>query len=241
MTHRTRGISLLQLIEELRPYLIGWRGYFGFCQTPRVLANLGRGSAEDYARIFGGSGRTGTTASMNCAVVAYPSSMRRSPPVRRPVSGACPGVYRATAATGAANHLDLLADRLCPERPVSAHLARCRAPRRRSGIHPLRPISARLRRDHRSILPSHSNSALEVDRSRPFAVIRTGMSRNRMGFWLVSDRFLLPIEHSRLARRTSLASARHAGAGGARSRAINERMSANICRDTATSAIWKVT
>jgi RNA-directed DNA polymerase len=40
MTRRTRGISLQQLIEDLRPYLIGWRGYFGFCQTPRVLTNL---------------------------------------------------------------------------------------------------------------------------------------------------------------------------------------------------------
>jgi RNA-directed DNA polymerase len=40
MTRRTRGISLPQLTEELRPYLIGWRGYFGFCQTPRVLTNL---------------------------------------------------------------------------------------------------------------------------------------------------------------------------------------------------------
>jgi len=40
MTRRTRGISLPQLVEELRPYLIGWRGYFGFCQTPRVLTNL---------------------------------------------------------------------------------------------------------------------------------------------------------------------------------------------------------
>src|SRR5271163_4877993 len=40
MTRRTRGISLSQLIEELTPYLIGWRGYFGFCQTPRVLTNL---------------------------------------------------------------------------------------------------------------------------------------------------------------------------------------------------------
>jgi len=28
------------LIEELTPYLRGWRGYFGFCQTPRVLTNL---------------------------------------------------------------------------------------------------------------------------------------------------------------------------------------------------------
>src|SRR6516225_10943575 len=34
--------------------------------------------------------------------------------------------------------------------------------------------------------------------------------------------------------------AAHAGVGGARSRAISDRMSANICRDTATSAIWNV-
>src|SRR5258705_5868467 len=40
MTRRTRGISLSQVIEELTPYLRGWRGYFGFCQTPRVLTNL---------------------------------------------------------------------------------------------------------------------------------------------------------------------------------------------------------
>jgi RNA-directed DNA polymerase len=40
MTRRTRGVSLPQLIKELKPYLIGWRGYFGFCQTPRVLTNL---------------------------------------------------------------------------------------------------------------------------------------------------------------------------------------------------------
>ena len=39
-TCRTRGLSLTQIIEELSPYLLGWRGYFGFCQTPRVLANL---------------------------------------------------------------------------------------------------------------------------------------------------------------------------------------------------------
>jgi RNA-directed DNA polymerase len=40
MTRRTRGISLSQVVEELTPYLIGWRGYFGFCETPRVLTNL---------------------------------------------------------------------------------------------------------------------------------------------------------------------------------------------------------
>ena len=40
ITCRTRGRSLPQVVEELGPYLIGWRGYFGFCQTPRVLTNL---------------------------------------------------------------------------------------------------------------------------------------------------------------------------------------------------------
>jgi RNA-directed DNA polymerase len=40
MTRRTRGISLPRVIEELTPYLIGWRGYFGFCQTPRELTKL---------------------------------------------------------------------------------------------------------------------------------------------------------------------------------------------------------
>jgi RNA-directed DNA polymerase len=40
MTRRTLGKSLPQVVEDLRPYLIGWRSYFGFCQTPRVLAHL---------------------------------------------------------------------------------------------------------------------------------------------------------------------------------------------------------
>src|SRR4051794_16954608 len=34
-TCRTRGLSLTQIVEELARYLIGWRRYFGFCQTPR--------------------------------------------------------------------------------------------------------------------------------------------------------------------------------------------------------------
>jgi hypothetical protein len=40
MTGRTRGLGLSQIVEELTPYLVGWGGYFGFCQTPRVLTNL---------------------------------------------------------------------------------------------------------------------------------------------------------------------------------------------------------
>ena len=40
LTPRTRGVSLPELTEPLGRYLLGWRGYFGFCQTPRVLSNL---------------------------------------------------------------------------------------------------------------------------------------------------------------------------------------------------------
>jgi RNA-directed DNA polymerase len=40
LTRRTRGASLPQIVKELSVYLIGWRGYFGFCQTPSVLRSL---------------------------------------------------------------------------------------------------------------------------------------------------------------------------------------------------------
>jgi RNA-directed DNA polymerase len=40
LTRRTRGRSLVQIVKELSVYLIGWRGYFGFCQTPSVLRKL---------------------------------------------------------------------------------------------------------------------------------------------------------------------------------------------------------
>ena len=40
LTRRTTGASLQQIVEELSRYLIGWRGYFGICQTPSVLQSL---------------------------------------------------------------------------------------------------------------------------------------------------------------------------------------------------------
>jgi RNA-directed DNA polymerase len=42
LTRRTRGASLGQIVKELATYLRGWRGYFGFCQTPSVLRDLDR-------------------------------------------------------------------------------------------------------------------------------------------------------------------------------------------------------
>ena len=40
LTGRTRGISIEQMTKELASYLRGWRSYFGFCETPTVLASL---------------------------------------------------------------------------------------------------------------------------------------------------------------------------------------------------------
>ena len=40
LTMRTRGASLAQIVKELSRYLNGWRGYFGFCETPSVLSRL---------------------------------------------------------------------------------------------------------------------------------------------------------------------------------------------------------
>lgn len=40
ITTRTRGRSLRMIIEELRNYLNGWRGYFGFAEAQSVFKEL---------------------------------------------------------------------------------------------------------------------------------------------------------------------------------------------------------
>ncbi len=40
MTCYGRGVTVERMIEKLNSYLIGWRGYFGYCQTPWVLQGL---------------------------------------------------------------------------------------------------------------------------------------------------------------------------------------------------------
>src|SRR5215510_12080981 len=42
LTRRTRGVSIETMVAQLSRYLTGWRGYFGFCQTPWVLRSLER-------------------------------------------------------------------------------------------------------------------------------------------------------------------------------------------------------
>lgn len=40
ITRRRRGVSIEQIVSELSVYLTGWRGYFGFCETPGQLRDL---------------------------------------------------------------------------------------------------------------------------------------------------------------------------------------------------------
>ena len=40
LTRRTRGVKVDKMVAQLSRYLLGWRGYFRFCQTPTVLRKL---------------------------------------------------------------------------------------------------------------------------------------------------------------------------------------------------------
>jgi RNA-directed DNA polymerase len=40
ITGRAKGVSMETTMEELAPYMRGWRSYFGFCETPQVLVSL---------------------------------------------------------------------------------------------------------------------------------------------------------------------------------------------------------
>jgi RNA-directed DNA polymerase len=42
ITRRAKGVSIKTTMEELALYMQGWRGYFGFCETPEVLIALTR-------------------------------------------------------------------------------------------------------------------------------------------------------------------------------------------------------
>jgi RNA-directed DNA polymerase len=42
ITRRAKGASIQSTVEQLARYMVGWRGYFGFCETPDVLINLTR-------------------------------------------------------------------------------------------------------------------------------------------------------------------------------------------------------
>jgi Group II intron, maturase-specific domain/Reverse transcriptase (RNA-dependent DNA polymerase) len=42
LSRRAKGVSIKTTMEELARYMLGWRGYFGFCETPEELIALTR-------------------------------------------------------------------------------------------------------------------------------------------------------------------------------------------------------
>ena len=40
LTRRSGGCSMVQVVDKLRAYLLGWRAYFGMAQTPQVWRKL---------------------------------------------------------------------------------------------------------------------------------------------------------------------------------------------------------
>src|SRR5277367_3705835 len=42
ITRQAKGVSIETTVKRLATYMVGWRGYFGFCETPEVLISLTR-------------------------------------------------------------------------------------------------------------------------------------------------------------------------------------------------------
>ena len=40
ITRQAKGVSIETTVKQLATYMVGWRGYFGFCETPEVLIGL---------------------------------------------------------------------------------------------------------------------------------------------------------------------------------------------------------
>jgi RNA-directed DNA polymerase len=66
ITRRAKGVSMKTTIEELAPYLRGWRSYFGFCETPEVLIGLTRWVRLRLRQLCGGSGKHRAVVGQPC-------------------------------------------------------------------------------------------------------------------------------------------------------------------------------
>ena len=80
ITVRAKGVSMKTTIEELAPYMRGWRSYFGFCETPEVLIGLPGGFGCDSGRLCGGSGKHRAVAELHYWNWGFESRWRAIPP-----------------------------------------------------------------------------------------------------------------------------------------------------------------
>ena len=61
LTRRSGGRSMRQVVDGLRPYLLGWKAYFGLAQTPKVWRELDEGLRHRLRAIQLKQWRRGTT------------------------------------------------------------------------------------------------------------------------------------------------------------------------------------
>lgn len=61
LTRRSGGRSISEVIEKLRPYVLGWKAYFGLAQTPSVLNDLDKWMRHRLRAIHLKHWRRGTT------------------------------------------------------------------------------------------------------------------------------------------------------------------------------------
>ena len=87
-------------------------------------------------------------------------------------------------------------------------------------------------------MPLRTGEARNLSRDGPWAAEAIRLAASRRLNWSVA---LIKAQLFCRDPRVLTRKPRYAGAGGARSPVISDRMSVNIWRDTATSASWKVT
>jgi RNA-directed DNA polymerase len=77
-SRRTRGASLEKIVEDLSRSLIGWRGCFGFCETPSALSALDQWIRRRLRSVVWKQGKRGRTrfAELRRRGVAYDLAAR---------------------------------------------------------------------------------------------------------------------------------------------------------------------
>ncbi len=75
LTRRSGGRSIEQVIEGLRPYVLGWKAYFGLTQTPRVWRSLDKWMRHRMRAIQLKHWRRGTTIYRELLALGAPATV----------------------------------------------------------------------------------------------------------------------------------------------------------------------
>ena len=91
ITRRAKGVSIKTTMEELAQYMRGWRGYFGFCETPEVLIALTRWARLRLRAARGANGKPHGAAARHSSQMGSQSGLQGT----RPAAAAALGISLA--------------------------------------------------------------------------------------------------------------------------------------------------